>query len=417
MVSDNTPNEQPEDSNDKPETESDELLEKKKEEDVPPQKLEFKDILDKEIGLIKILDYINNSVFDLIYQKKLMDKYRNEIIKPLIGEIGQESEYLDGGRLFLQEEYEKLDIEKKCDEMILSAEELAAENGVKRHVQKNIGIISMVIMAVSMGIFIGASSIWPEYQTYVMIPMFLIMCILPNFLRSLMMKKWQKFKDEHNQELIDMKQETVGDIKIFIQDIIDDTQDRLLTNKVSVQGIQFLLYSKDYNNLVFVRQQKSKMGESQFLVHFADPEGIGKDNVSSTYGKSGIPEDDENDQFIILKNAVFDDDGLLKEYNQVLLPKDEDAFVEALLGGTKFHDIDNPEYVISNFEENDDIKCDCGEPVKFQDFKSCESILHEKFEYYLIIGQKCKKCGNNPFIIFNSPGNKEIPSGLKKLFE
>ncbi|MHA1561571.1 MAG: hypothetical protein ACTSPA_05545 [Promethearchaeota archaeon] len=147
MVSDNIPTEQPEDSNDKPENESDETLEVKKEE-VPPEKLEFKDILDKEIGLIKILDYINNSVFDLIYQKKLMDKYRTEIIRPLIGEIGQESEYLDGGRLFLQEEYEKLDIENKCDEMIQSAEELAAENGVKRHVQKSIGIISMVIMAV-----------------------------------------------------------------------------------------------------------------------------------------------------------------------------------------------------------------------------------------------------------------------------
>ena len=417
MVSDNISNEQPEDSNDKPENISDELLEKKKEEDVHPEKLEFKDILDKEIGLIKILDYINNSVFDLIYQKKLMDKYRTEIIRPLIGEIGQESEHLDGGRLFLQEEYEKLDIAKKCDEMILSAEELAAENGVKRHVQKNIGIISMAVMAFAMIIFVAVSSWAPEASTYVMIPMFLIMCLLPNILRTYMMKKWQKFKDEHNQELIDMKQETIDDIKIFIQDLIDDSQDRLISNKISVQGIQFLLYSKDYNNLVFVRQQESKLGESQFLVHLANPEGMDQDNVSSTYGKSGIPEDDENDQFIILKNAVFDDDGLLKEYNQALLPKDEDAFVEALLGGTKFHDIDNPEYVISNFEENDDIKCDCGEPVKFQDFKSCESILHEHFEYYLIIGQKCTKCKKNPFIIFNSPGNKEIPSGLKQLFE
>ncbi len=416
MVSDNIPNEQPEDSNDNPENESDETLEVKKEE-VPPEKLEFKDILDKEIGLIKILDYINNSIFDLIYQKKLMDKYRTEIIRPLIGEIGQESEYLDGGRLFLQEEYEKLDIENKCDEMIQSAEELAAENGVKRHVQKNIGIISMVIMAVSMGIFIAVSTWAPEASNYVMIPMFLVICLLPNFLRTFMQKRWQKFKDEHNQEIIDMKQETIDDIKIFIQDLIDDTKDRLISNKISVQGIQFLLYSKDYNNLVFVRQQESKLGESQFLVHFADPEGMYQGNVSSTYGKSGIPEDDENDQFIILKNAVFDDDGLLKEYTQALLPKDEDAFVEALLGGSKFNDVDNPEYVIPNFEENDDIKCDCGEPVKFQDFKSCESILHEHFEYYMIIGQKCTKCGNNPFIIFNSPGNKEIPSGLKQLFE
>ena len=416
MVSDNTPNEQPEDSNNNPENRSDELLEEKKEE-FPPEKLEFKEILDKEIGLIKILDYLNNSVIDLIYQKKLMDKYRKEIIRTLIGEISQESEYLDGDRLFLQEEYEKLDIEKKCDEMIQSAEELAAENGVKRHVQKTIGIISMAVMAFSMVIFVAVSTWAPEASTYVMIPMFLVICLLPNFLRTYMMKNWQKFKDEHNQELVDMKQETIDDIKIFIQDIIDDTQDRLLTNKISVQGIQFLLYSKDYNNIVFVRQQESKLGESQFLVHFADPEGIGKSNVSSTYGKSGIPEDDANDQFIVLKNAVFDEEGLLKENNPTFLPKDRYNFVEALLGGTKFHDIDNPEYVISNFKENEDVKCECGEPIKFQDFKSCESILHEQFEYYLIIGQKCKECGNNPFIIFNSPGNKEIPSGLKQLFE
>ncbi|MHA1562890.1 MAG: hypothetical protein ACTSPA_12285 [Promethearchaeota archaeon] len=413
MVSDKIPNEQPEDSNDKPENASDEALEEKKEE-VPPQKLEFKEILDKEIGLIKILDYINNSVFDLIYQKKLMDKYRTEIITPLIGEKGQESEYLDGGRLFLQEEYEKLDIDNKCDDLIQSAEALAAENGVKRHVQKSIGIISMVIMAVSMGIFIAVSTWWAEASTIVMIPMFLVICLLPNFLRTYMMKRFQKFKDEHNHEIKEMKKETIEDINIFIQDLIDDTRDRLISNKISVAGIQFLLYSKDYNNLVFVRQQESKIGESQFLVHFENPEGMGQ---SSTYGKSGIQEDDENDQFIVLKNAVFDDEGLLIEFNQALLPKDQDPFVEALLGGTKFNDVDNPEYVISNFKENEDIKCDCGEPVKFQDFKSCESILHEHFEYYLIIGEKCTKCKKNPFIIFNSPGNKEIPSGLKKLFE
>ena len=78
---------------------------------------------------------------------------------------------------------------------------------------------------------------------------------------------------------------------------------------------------------------------------------------------------------------------------------------------------DNPEYVIANFKENEDIKCDCEEPVKFQDFKSCESILHQHFEYFLIVGEKCTKCSKNPFIIFNSPGNEEIPSGLKQLFE
>ena len=74
-------------------------------------------------------------------------------------------------------------------------------------------------------------------------------------------------------------------------------------------------------------------------------------------------------------------------------------------------------YVVDNFESYDNIKCDCGESVKLQDLKTCESILHEHFEYYLIIGAKCSKCGKNPFIIFNSPGNKEIPSGLKSLFE
>ena len=414
MVSDNITNEQPEDSNDKPDIASDEKLEAKKEEEVPPEKLEFKDILDKEIGLIKILDYVSNSVFDLIYQKKLMEKYRTDIVRPLIGELGQESEYLDGGRLFLQEEYEKLDIENKCDDMIHSAEELAAENGVKRHVQKSIGIISMVIMAVSMGVFIAVSYWAPNASQIVMIPMFLVICFLPNLLRTYMMKRFQKFKDEHNQEIKEMKKENIEDINIFIQDLIDDTRDRLISNKISVAGIQFLLYSKDYNNLVFVRQQESKLGESQFLVHFENPEGMGQ---SSTYGKSGIQEDDENDQFIVLKNAVFDDEGLLSEFDQALLPKDQEPFVEALLGGTTFNDVDNPEYVISNFKENEEVKCDCGEPVKFQDFKSCESILHEHFEYYLIIGEKCTQCKKNPFIIFNSPGNKEIPSGLKQLFE
>ncbi|MHA1718063.1 MAG: hypothetical protein ACTSWX_08085 [Promethearchaeota archaeon] len=415
MVADKKTDEDPQDSkNDKKNTDG-EPSKEVKEEKAPPEKLEFKEILDKEIGLIKILDYVNNSVFDLIYQKKLMDKYRAEIVRPLLGEKDKESEYLDGGRLFLKEEYEKLNIEENCDSMIKAAEELAAENGVKRHVQKNIGIVSMLIMAISMGIFIAVSTWAPQASTIVMFVIVPLFCILPQFLRTFMMKKWQKFKDAHNQEFKDMQKDREEEIKIFIQDLIDDTRDRLISNNISIKGIQFLLYSKDYDNITLVREQQSKIGDVQFLVHFKNIEGM--DETPGTYGKSGIPEDDENDQFIVLKNAQFDDDGHLTEFNQSFLPKDRYEFVEALLGGSKFHDVDNPNYVLKNFESYDNIKCDCGESVKLQDLKTCESILHEHFEYYLIIGAKCSKCGKNPFIIFNSPGNKEIPSGLKSLFE
>lgn len=392
-------------------------LEEPIKEIVPPEKLEFKQILDKEIGLIKILDYLSHSALDLIHQEKLMEKYRNEIIRPLIGVKGEESEYLDGGRLFLQEEYEKLNVEKNTDDIINAAEELAAENGITRHVQKTISIYTMVIMAVTMVIFIAINTWVPDIGSYIMIPLMLVFCIAPQLIRSLMMKKWHAFKNEHDQELNESQSEKVGELKIFIQDLIDDTRDRLISNKVSVKGIQFVLYSKDYDNIVFVHEQQVQAGSGkQFVIRFLGLEGEEQEDTISTYGKSGIPEDDENDQFIILKNARFNDESILTEYDASFLPRDEDEFIEALLGGSKFNDVDNPEYIIPNFKSYNDIKCKCGESILFQGLKTCESILHKNYEYYLIIGKKCEKCNTNPFILFNSPGNKEIPSGLSSIF-
>ncbi|UYP43798.1 hypothetical protein NEF87_000083 [Candidatus Lokiarchaeum ossiferum] len=387
-------------------------------EELPPEpiKLGFKEIVEKELGLIKVCDYIASNPFDLIFQTKLIEKYSKEIIHPLIG--GEEApEECDGGRLFLREEYEQLNIAEKMQSIITTGESVARQNGIKAHVQKTMSRWSLVIYALAMVSYFGLMTLFPEANsTFILIPVFLIMCMGPQFLRSFFTKRWEKFKLAHTKTVLEQERTNIQDLKTFIQDLINDTRERLLDNKVTLDKIQFVLVSNDYENVQFIRSQGGTRGQPLSSVYqFSYPEGMGPSNVQSNYGKSGIPEDD-NDSFVLLKNATFDDDGTLSEYLAEYPSKNDFQLPEALLGVSKFTSVDDPRVVIPSFQSNSRILCECGEPIKFTEMKSCSSALHNNFEFYLVIGEKCK-CGLNPFVLFNSPGNAQVPDGLKPIFE
>ncbi len=391
-------------------------------EELPPEpvKLGFKEIVEKELGLIKVIDYAASNPFDLIFQKKLLDKYSNELIHPLIGS-DEPPEECDGGRLFLREEFEQMKIGEKMQSIISTGEAVARENGIKAHVQKQMNRWNMIIMALAMVSYFGINWLFTTLdvdvnQTLTMVPMLLLMCVAPQLMRKFFTKKWEVFKTAHTRTVIEQESANINDLKIFVQDLINDTRERLLDNKVALEKIQFMLLSNDYKNVQFVRSQGGTRGVPLSSVYqFEFPEGMGPVGPQANYGKSGIPEDD-NDSFVLLRNATFDDEGSLSEFTAEYPSKDDFQLPEALLGASKFSSVEDPRVVIPSFQNNTRILCECGEPIKFSEMKSCTSALHNNFEFYLVIGEKCK-CGLNPFVLFNSPGNEKIPDGLRPVFE
>lgn len=383
-----------------------------------PTNLQFQEILEKELGIIKVYDYAINYPMDLIFQPKLMEKYRQELIYPLIGKEDEpEPETADGGRLFLREEYQRLEVEKKIDEIIGAAEEHARSKGVKSHINKQIQQFSIGIMVVSMvAYFTLIFTLGQDASRNWLIPIFLVMCTGPQLVRVLLSRRFEKFRAAHEAQVVESQYENIQEVKIFIQDVIDDVRDRLLSKGVAMEKIQFILFSEGYSNVQFVRNQGGTRGSPMRSVYqFQYPEGMGPQAVHN-YGSSGIQEDEENDLFIFLQNAKFNEEGQLIDFSQKISSKSEHRFPEALLNASDFTSVDNPELVLQDFYNYDKISCECGHSVQLKSLKECRSTLHDDFEYYLLIGEKCTQCHQNPYILVNSPGNAEIPKGLTRIF-
>ncbi|RLI65996.1 MAG: hypothetical protein DRO88_03090 [Promethearchaeia archaeon] len=402
------------------------LFKKKKEDQLKsseeppkdPTNLQFQEILEKELGIIKVYDYAINYPMDLIFQPKLMEKYKKELIIPLIGEETEPvPETADGGRLFIREEYQRMKVDEKVHDIIGAAEETARQNGVKSHINKQIQQFSIIIMVTSMiAYFIILFAFGQEGSRNWLIPIFLLMCLGPQLMRTLLTKRFEKFRAAHEAKVVESQYENIQEVKIFIQDVIDDVRDRLLTNNVSLEKIQFILFSKGYSNVQFMRNQGGTRGSPLRSVYqFQYPDGMGP-QVVHNYGSSGIQEDEENDLFIFIQNAKFNDDGQLVEFQQLIPPKSEYRLPEGLLNVSDFSHVENPSLIIPNFDKFDGIHCECGHKVHLKSMKECRSTLHDNFEFFLIIGEKCTSCGKNPYALFNSPGNANIPGGLKRIF-
>ena len=60
---------------------------------------DFRQILEKELGVMKVIDYIAEESYDLAFQKNVFDMYENQLFNPLLGD-NIPSESLDGGSPF-----------------------------------------------------------------------------------------------------------------------------------------------------------------------------------------------------------------------------------------------------------------------------------------------------------------------------
>ncbi len=393
----------------------------KKDENAPPaapQPLTFEQKVEKQLGICKFFDFAIANPFDLIYQQKSVDRYKKELVDPLFGYNHPEAE-LDRGMNYLRDIYEHDDIQGKTKQVLSTAERIAAENRIKSHIQKRISQFSFIFYGIGFAAFLIITAINPAYQTYALIAMLLLSCFGPQLIKMLLSRRWEAFKVQFLPAVTEQEQQTIDVIRHFIQDVLTDIRERLLERKIPLERVNFQLYYDKYQCVQFVRAQTNRQGQPTgvSIYQFEYPEGMGPAKIPATYGKSGIVEDDANDLFILLKQAQFNDEGALVRFTEEYPEKPQYDLPEALLGTSKFENVKEPHLVLPFFKKNTDVKCSCGESVSFDELKTCHSLLHNDFEFYLGIGKKCKKCGKNPFILLNSPGNASIPDGIRKIFE
>lgn len=390
-----------------------------------PKKLTLQETLQNELGLVKVLDYIVGESFEMAFQKNVMQMYEEKLVFPLLGDkLTKSGDSIptneDRGLAFLRDEYVELNIQEKTRNVLNEVENVCRQYGLKEPmVKKTNKIYSIIMLLMMIGLFsIMTIESLAAYSQMIMFPMILVMCFVPQVMRNSVMKKWTTFKSMHKEELQNRVHTDIENIRVFIQDVLDDARERMLANKIPLQHVNFILFTRDYKNIKIIQAQEIR-GTLTINAQFEYPPGV--DPFPDTIPQATIEPtttvstDDENDQFIILRNVKFNEEGQLLEYTQSIATSSEMTKIEGILVDCKITPIDRPDEIIKDFPFYNKILCSCGEPIQLKEAKYCITNENPALEFYLIIGNKCK-CVKNPFIVFISPGIKDISDQYKSIF-
>ncbi len=382
--------------------------------------------MEKELLTVRFLDWISEESFDFIFQQKIYDNYISSHTEKFLDV--ESANAMEKERISkLRSEYERLEIREAAFTIKEKSEEVAKRNKIKAPYLKRFNRINMIIMGALIGtIFIFYIPVLRQYQMYSFL-LILPVCFVPNFIKKKMQQKWNEFKYMHREELQEEIYEEISRIKIFIQTLLDDAREYMLQERFPLQTLQFPLMSSDYLNLVLV-EEKIQQEQIQYVFMFEYPEDIDPFEVPTSIRPGGVgvstaisnmdlgdSEDSTNDKFIIIKNPKYKDDGSLITGNLDYVQLIYKPIAESLLENSSFERIDNPESVIQNLEDFDEIKCSCGEPIIVGEIQKVTPNTHRDFKFYLMIGEKCKKCSVNPFILAILP-DMDVPEDLVDIF-
>jgi len=380
--------------------------------------------LEKELLVVRFLDWISEESFDFIFQQKIYDNYiTNHTEQFLNVEKVDPTEKHRISRL--REEYDRLGIKDAAFSIKGRSEEVARRNKIKGPYMKRFNIINIIIMAVLIGtIFLFYIPALEKYRLFSFL-LILPVCFLPNFLKNQLKKKWNEFKYLHREELQEEIYEEIGKIKTFIQLLLDDARDYMLQERFPLQILEFPLMSNDYLNLELIKEN-IQQEQIQYVFKFEYPSGVEPFETPSAtrVGGAGLPtpisnmdlaEDNTNDLFIIVKNPQYDKTGILQTKSLDYTELGYKPIAETLLENSNFDRIEDPSSIIKDIDSFDKITCTCGESVKIGEIQKVKPRSHSDFHFYLMIGEKCTKCGSNPFVLVPLP-NMKVPPELADIF-
>lgn len=393
---------------------------------------EYMVYVDRELGMVKFLDYLAEESFDLIHQDKMINTYKKQLIADFFGVsddlVGEPEDFYNKSALY--SEFKRLEIEESIDSVKKKTEDIAEENGVKKPFHKRLQMTSLIISASVIAVMIGINFIpsVAQYSTYVLIGAMLVMCVVPQLLRKNMTKKWNDFKYLHRKEVEEAASDEINKIREFNQQLIDDCREFCLENKIPLQLINFSLFSDQYENLE-LKKEAIRNDQIQYQYQIAYPEGVEPFDIpgsiaqvdspglvgKSTGTEMNVPDDDENDLFVVLKQVAYSDDGKMQFSGLGYLNENQQEEIEDLLRDSDFVKVNDPDNIIEDITGRKDILCGCEKPIKLGELHVIETPLESGFEFYMLLGTKCMECGKNPFVIFPKQGI-EIPDSLRDVF-
>ncbi|MFX0180303.1 MAG: hypothetical protein ACFE78_08925 [Candidatus Hodarchaeota archaeon] len=368
---------------------------------------DIQDIEDK-LFISRFLDYFVEETLDFIHKDRTIEQYTKRLTDTASKlEMGNEEDKL------LKISFEEKKVLEIINKLKVRAEELALSKNVKTSVDKRLRKLSLIITAPLLAVIIVLMFI-PNLDILFLFPILCVFCMLPQLLRSSILKKWLRFKEENKNEVYTQNREDIMILKSFVNDVLNNIRTKLIELEVPLELIKFGLYSRDYENLQLINQRMMR-GVSQFYFIFEYPEGMEPFRIPESlkqYQQPLFPERKYEKNFIVLTEMKGKDgiiqtfvpslkDKLAKEINQML---NDSEFSESPLD---FKDI------IPDYSKEMGIYCICGELATITNVQICN--WKNELKYYLFQGKQCK-CGENIYAVSIMDEEAVIPEELKEIF-
>ncbi len=372
--------------------------------------IEIKDI-EKKLFIVRFLDYFAEETLDFIFKDSSLGHY----IVQMTAHIGSFGKGREEDKL-LKQSFQSKNIIDIIKGLKKRAEDLALDKGIKGSIDKRLRKLTLII---TIPLFVGILVLtFLPIQLFFLIPLLCGLCLVPQLIRTGIVKKWLEFKEQNKNQIYAESRGDIMILKDFASELLDNIRARLLELKVPLELIKFVLHSRDYENLRLLNQKRFR-GSIQYFYTFEYPPGFEPFPLPQSIQQLQKPDVIEKRKtekleknFIVLTELKGKDGvitnfiptlkyALAEKINQML---NESEFEKAR---KKFSEI------IPNYSENMAIYCVCGEIVNIINVQVCN--WRNQFKFYLFEGEGCK-CGEKVYGLSLMDEFGEVPEELKDIF-
>lgn len=373
--------------------------------------------IEAKLSIIKFLDYFSEEILDFIFKDRNVEQYINKISEKIekFGLGGEEDKLLKKG-------FEDKKIVETVERLKVNAEALAISKGISKSVDKRLRNLSFIVSAPLLAIaviFLILPMIGIPDTSFLMFPLLCVFCMVPQLVKSAVVKKWYSFKEENRSEIYTKNRDDFLVLKSYIGEVLANIRSNLLEMEVPLELIKFSLFNRDYENLNIINQKQLR-GLTEYYVSFEYPEGMEPFPIPETlrqqYEKPLFPEKQKDEKpeknFVVLTEMKGEDgvitgfipslkENLAEKINQLL---NDSEFTESPLKFTE---------IIPNYSKDTAIYCICGEITEISVTNICN--WKNKFKFYLFEGKQCR-CGDQIYALSLMDPSEEIPEELKEIF-
>jgi hypothetical protein len=373
--------------------------------------------IEGKLAVVKFLDYITEEPLDFAFKDRAIGQYTERIKARMDGfaSSGEEDKLIKKG-------FEDKKILETVERIKNRTEEVANSKGMNKSVEKKFRNLNFIMTGTLVGVFIVFIILQVTgilIDTTFMLPFLCVLCIIPQFLRSSVTKKWYRFKEENRNEVYTINRDDILVIKSYVSEVLANVRSNLIELKVPLELIKFSLFHRDYEDFNVINQRQMK-GLTEYFVTFEYPEGIEPFPIPTMlqqkYNQPVFAEkkrDETPEKNFIVLTEMKGKEGIITSF----LPSLKDNLAEKINNMLTDSDFSEPDIefssIIPSYPTETAIYCVCGEIAKIETVHVCE--WKNKFKFYLFVGKQCT-CGEQIYAISLMDEADVIPKELQDIF-